>query len=281
MRRELRADLDAIVLKALRKDSARRYPSVDAMAEELRRRQAGLPVSAASDALSYRLGKYLRRHRVAVTLGAVVLLSLVGGLAGTMWQARQAAREATTARAVTDFVLGIFKESDPSESLGRELSARDLMTRGRARLDTALRAQPAVRGELLGMLGVVNGEMGFYPQADTLLRQAIAITRASHGPDHPDVAARLTEWANTLVQSADFTRADSALRRAFAIRRSALGPNHPDVAETLVRLTDLEFELGTWPQRSRWRAGHSRSIAPTSAPAISTSPGTWGKSRRS
>ena len=113
VRARLRGDLDAIVLRAMHKDPARRYASVDALIEDLRRFTEGLPVQARRDSLGYRAGKFVRRHRVAVGMGSLALLALLGGLAATLWEARAARREAATANAVTDFVVGLFEQSDP------------------------------------------------------------------------------------------------------------------------------------------------------------------------
>ncbi len=88
--RRLRGDLDAIVMKALRKEPDRRYPSVEALAGDVRRHLQGLPVGARGDARGYRLGRFLRRHRLAMAASALVLLALTGGLLGTAWQARRA-----------------------------------------------------------------------------------------------------------------------------------------------------------------------------------------------
>jgi eukaryotic-like serine/threonine-protein kinase len=252
LQRALRGDLDAIVLKGLRKDASRRYASVDALAEDLRRRQLGLPVSATGDSVRYRTGKYVRRHRLAVAATALVLLALLGGLAGTLWQAREAARESATARAVSGFVVGIFQESDPSESLGREVSARDLLARGRARLDTALRDQPAVRSELWGVLGVVHREMGLLPQADSLLRRSIDLAVRTQGATHHDVARGLADLARVFLQTGELDAADSVLQRALAIRRASLGATHPDVAETLTLFTTLEFERSNYGPAERY-----------------------------
>ena len=93
VRRSLRGDLDTIVAKALKKDPAERYASVGALAEDLRRYLDHLPIRARPDTLAYRTAKFVRRNRVAVGLAALILLAIVGGLAGTIWQARQAARE--------------------------------------------------------------------------------------------------------------------------------------------------------------------------------------------
>jgi eukaryotic-like serine/threonine-protein kinase len=89
----LRGDLDNIILKALRKEPERRYTSVEQLAEDLRRHLAGLPVSARKDTLTYRSEKFVKRHTAGVAAAALVLLTLVGGLVATIWQARIARAE--------------------------------------------------------------------------------------------------------------------------------------------------------------------------------------------
>jgi non-specific serine/threonine protein kinase/serine/threonine-protein kinase len=89
-RRALRGELDWITMKALRKEPDRRYPSVERLAEDVRRHLAGHPVAAAPDSWSYRAGKFARRHRVPIAAGALLLASIGAGMAATLWQARRA-----------------------------------------------------------------------------------------------------------------------------------------------------------------------------------------------
>ena len=98
---ELRGDLDTIVLKALRKQPERRYPSAHELSEDIRRHLEGRPVTARPDTLAYRAGKFVRRHRVAVTATAIVMLSLVAGIFATVRQ--QGIAEAHRARAEARF----------------------------------------------------------------------------------------------------------------------------------------------------------------------------------
>ncbi len=95
---QLRGDLDLIVLAALRKEPARRYASVEALAADLRRWQQGLPITARPDTLGYRAQRFVRRNRLAVVAGVLVFLSLASGLAASLWQAR----EADAARALAE-----------------------------------------------------------------------------------------------------------------------------------------------------------------------------------
>jgi eukaryotic-like serine/threonine-protein kinase len=99
--RELEGDLDTIVLKALRKEPERRYLSAQELAEEVRRHLEGLPVLARGDTVGYRLSKFVSRHRLAVSAAALLAVSLVGGMALTLRQARIA--EANRLRAERRF----------------------------------------------------------------------------------------------------------------------------------------------------------------------------------
>ncbi len=246
LRRLLRGDLDTIVLKALQKDPARRYPSAEALLEDLRRSRSGLPISARPDSFGYRSRKFLLRHRAGVVAGAALFVALLGGLAATLWQAREAARQAATAREVKDFVVNLFQVSDPAESRGREITARELLERGVRRVDSALGRQPEVQEELLGVLGKIHWELGLYAQADTLFSRAVLVARRAYGPDHPEVAARLTDRGTALTQLGELAPAESVLQRALDIRRRTQGPNHADFAVTMGELAVTLSEAGKY-----------------------------------
>ena len=89
----LRGDLDNIVLKALSKEPARRYQSVDLFSEDIRRHLAGLPVRARKDTAAYRTSRFVRRHKVSVLAAALIVLALIGGSITTAWQAHRARLE--------------------------------------------------------------------------------------------------------------------------------------------------------------------------------------------
>ncbi len=95
--RALRGDLDNIVLMAMRKEPTRRYPSVGQFSEDIRRHLDGLPVIARKDTLRYRSEKFIHRHKVGVAATALIILTLLGGLIATFWQANRATRQATIA----------------------------------------------------------------------------------------------------------------------------------------------------------------------------------------
>ena len=124
-RRELRGDLDAILAKALRKDSAERYSSVEALAEDLRRHLDGRPVTARAPGRAYLAARFVARHRVGVGAAALVMLALGGGLGVALWQAaearaaqRLAERSVQRETAVQDMlveILSVAVTADPAK----------------------------------------------------------------------------------------------------------------------------------------------------------------------
>jgi len=244
--RRLRGDLDVIVLMALRKNPLRRYPSVEALLEDLERHRSGLPVRARPDSVTYRARKFFGRHRLAVGAAVIVFLSLAAGLAGTLWQARATSREAAKARAVRNFVVSLFRVSKPEESRGREITARELLERGASRIDTGLARQPELQAEMLDVLGVIHRDLGLYPEADSLLRRAVQLSRLRYGEGHPEVAAKLTNLASVLAARGDYGQAESLLIRAHDILRRTQGPRDTTVTTALSALASVTRMKGSF-----------------------------------
>src|SRR5207253_5320789 len=83
----LRNELDWIVMKALEKDRNRRYATANGFAADVMRYLSGEAVEAHPPSAAYRLKKFVRRHKGQVTATSFVLLALLMGMAGTVWQA--------------------------------------------------------------------------------------------------------------------------------------------------------------------------------------------------
>ena len=239
-------DLDTIILKALQKDPVRRYPTAEALLEDLRRYEAGLPVRARPDTASYRARKFLRRHRIAASAVVGIILSLLGGVAVAAWQASVARREATRALAVKDFLVGIFETADPERSGAGEVSARALLARGTERLDSTLAGAPEIRAELFDVVGRSYYGLGHFQQADSMYRRSVELSRAIYGASHPVVADRLTRWSVALLRVSQYARADSLLLEALSMRERALGREHVEVGETLTELANLKRLQGDY-----------------------------------
>jgi len=157
---QLRGDLDAIVMKALRKEPIERYGAVAELAEDVRRHLRRDPVLARRGNLRYRMRRFLERHALASAMAALALLSLIGGLGVALWQAgvadaarRSAEREARIAGAVADFMTRAFALADPEIAGTPEPSARQVLDQGTKTLDTQHDLDDATRAALLVAIG--------------------------------------------------------------------------------------------------------------------------------
>jgi eukaryotic-like serine/threonine-protein kinase len=242
--RLLRGDLDAIVMKAVRKEPQSRYASVEALLSDLERHRTGLPVAARRGTVSYRARKFVRRHRGAAAAAALVVGSLAGGLVVAAREAQNAAHESARARAVTDFVVGLFHVSHPAQARGRDVTARELLDSGVLRVERELAGQPRLQAELFTVLGSIYRELAALPRADTLLRRAVALNEQLHGTHSERVATSLNQLGGLLIVSGDYAAADSALRRALALRERARRPLDTLVAVSLNNLAVARFNLG-------------------------------------
>lgn len=248
LRQRLRGDLDTIVLKALEKEPARRYGSVEALLEDVRRYQSGLPILARPDSVAYRTRKFVRRHRVGVAASVALGLTSIAGIAATIAQSRATAREAARAREVKDFVVSLFQVADPAQSRGREITARELLARGVMRVDSALGRQPDVQQEMLAVLGGIYRDLAFHNQADTLFQRALAIARTTYGPNHPEFAARLADLGTVRKWQGRLPQAESLYRQALAIQQRTLGRDNPSVSRTLTQLAFAVDDEGRYAQ---------------------------------
>lgn len=175
----LAGDLDVIVLKALQKQPERRYPTADALAQDIERFLRQEPIWARGDSRWYRSRKFMARHALVLGATAAVIVSLSAGLSLALWQARQARIEAAKANAIKDFMVGLFKANDLEQvdaPRKRQQSVQDLLQDSAKALgSTGLVDQPQVRAELQGVVGSLLNDLQLSDAAITVRRQRIAL----------------------------------------------------------------------------------------------------------
>ncbi|TVP53881.1 MAG: serine/threonine protein kinase [Gemmatimonadales bacterium] len=244
----LRGDLDMICLGALRKEPERRYGSVEALADDLSRHLEGLPVTVRPDTLGYRLATMVRRHRTgfAATLAVVLGVSVLTGVyVDRIAQERDLAQEeATKAAEVAGFLQDLFRVSDPSESRGETVTARELLDDGALRIASELEGQPAVQATMMRVIGEVYHVIGLPERAVAMLEDALEVQRALYGDWHAEVATTRIALGVVHQSRGDLVAADSLMREAVELRVTLLGETHPDVADALSNLAFLEETLG-------------------------------------
>ncbi len=242
LRRQLRGDLDWITLKALEKDRTRRYGSPAELAADLERHLEHQPVEAGPPSARYRLGKFVRRHRLGVAAGALAAAALVAGLVVAGLGLATARQEARNSRQVADFLTGMFRSLNPGAPVAAT-SVRDILDQSIERLAGEFGDQPLVRARLLVAIGRAHGTLGPSEQTQALLKEALEIHRRHLGEDHPEVAATLDVLGWNLFLLRDGTAARSFLERAVEIRERALGHDHSKVAKSLCRLAEIHRVL--------------------------------------
>ena len=245
LRRLYLGDLDNVLAKALKKAPAERYPTVGAFAEDLRRYLHHEPVSARPDSVGYRAAKFIRRHRAAVAVAALAGLGLLTvGVRERQLRAR-AEGEARRAVAVEQFLLTVFGAADPyapQDSSAAETTARVLLDRGAARIDTALAERPDVRARLRTSLGRVYANLGLYEQAAGHFDRALAEQRSIRGERDAAVAEIIDHLGDARRQQGRLDQADSLLDRALALRRELLGDRDTATARSLLRLAETRTQ---------------------------------------
>jgi tetratricopeptide (TPR) repeat protein/tRNA A-37 threonylcarbamoyl transferase component Bud32 len=231
-RRRIAADLDAICLKALEKDPRQRYPTAGHLADDVARYLAGRPVKARTPTTFYRIGKFVRRHRLRLSIAACVVALALGAVAGVLWHARRAEIARAESEAVSGFLMGLFELTDPAHGRPGGPTVHELIERGERYADR-LADQPLVQARMLDVIGRVYYRLGDYERSVVLLRQALAIRRGRLGEEHVDVAASLANLARALHDHDDLDEADALYQEALARRQRLLGYDAIETAESV------------------------------------------------
>lgn len=215
LRRELRGDLDAIVLKALRKQPAQRYASVGEFVADVQRYLRRQPVLARRGNWRYHATRFLQRHATAAALAGVAVLALGAGLALALWQARIARDERDTAREALAFMTTLFEHADPARQKGETLSVRDLLDAGVENIRSALPGQDTVRARLLLTMASAYLGLGQRDPAAPLIAEALTLARARG--DRALEASALIQQCRHFDMGNDSGRCPALLDRAESL----------------------------------------------------------------
>ncbi len=244
----LRGDLDWIVMHSLEKDRKRRYATPNDFADDIRHFLADEPVNARPPSASYRVAKFVRRHRVGVMAGLIVTVALIAGtVISTLALVRESAAhrraeelrvEASRAAARSDQIARFMQDMlggiDPSIAQGRDNTVlREIMEPTRRRIDAELSDQPEVAAELRSTLASVYTSIGDFAAADKLLRQAISVFRAAQPQRADDLATALTRLGLALKYSDRRAEAEAAFQEAVDLRERLHGRRSITTAQAL------------------------------------------------
>ena len=258
--RSLKGDLDNIAVKALAKSPKDRYSSVDALIADVERYLAGQPVAARQPTLAYVTGKFISRHRLAVTSAALVALLFVGLVATYTAQLRRERDRAESARIVAEqskeqaerlrdeaeslsgSLVDLFSLADPERGPDDPVDALNLLERSVERLRGELDEHPLATARLLHTLGEIYTKLDREDKAAELIDEVLAVRRAHLERGHPEIAETANQLGMIYGHLRRFDEADALLSEALMAREAA--GEVELVALTLNNLGNLRWRQG-------------------------------------
>jgi eukaryotic-like serine/threonine-protein kinase len=234
--RLLRGDLDAITLKCLEKERARRYGTPAEVASDIRRYLRNEPVVARPAGLVYRTRKYVRRNRIGVAFAAGAGILLLSAAIAQTLQLRRTERERDRADRITKFMTEMFKVSNPSEARGNDIRAREILDKASTEIDTGLTKDPELQARMMHTMGTVYESLGLYSKAESLFGRAAEIRRGVLGPMNRDTLASSNKLGFVLREESRFPEAEKLTRETMELRKRAFGPKDRDTLDSATQL---------------------------------------------
>src|SRR5580704_16742553 len=248
---QIRGDLDWITMKAMERDRARRYGSPSELAGDLHRFLNNEPVTARPATAAYRLQKYVRRHRLGVSVAAAAILLLIAFSVMQAIQIRRitqerdrTARERDRANRIADFMTKMFRVSDPGQARGNTITAREVLDKASKEIDTGLAKDPETQAQMMHTMGEVYYNLGLYKESESLLRRAMDIRSKVLGPESRDALSSMSSLSEVLDAESQLPAAEKLAQQAYDAARRSLGPGDTDTLLNGLALTALMLEQG-------------------------------------
>lgn len=228
-------ELDVLVLKALHRDVAQRYQSVDALLRDLDHYARHEPLDARPDSTTYRFRKFLERRKLPVTIAAVSLAMVVSLIVYFTWHLAQARDEAISQakreHEIQQFMTDLFEGDDATNGPSKDLRVVDVLAAGveRAR---QFDSDPLLQGDLYRTLGDVYTTLGVQEKAAPLLQLALQRFKTATGPESAAVAETLLLIGKLEDDSGQYAQAEKTDLEALRIVQRLTPPQPGKVALT-------------------------------------------------
>jgi serine/threonine protein kinase len=226
----LNGDLDNICLMALRKEPERRYASVEMLAYDIERYLSSLPILARKESMAYTTKKFVIRNKTVV-ITAIALFFIVNGLIlfytiQLKNERDRATKEARKSEQAASFLTDLFLVSDPNQSKGETITARELLDRGASRLMAGLEEEPEMKSQLLNTIGKVYTNLGLYNSAEEIFLE-IKGNKNLEVVDKETYTETLVNLGKTYGFNGKYELAGDLLMKAKNEGEKYLPPFHP------------------------------------------------------
>jgi serine/threonine protein kinase len=201
LERSLTGDIDAIVMRSMRKEPQHRYSSVEQLLADIRRWLVSEPVQARHGNWLYYSSRFIRRNRWPVAACTTIAVLIVGGMvtmsiqrAATQAALELATEQKQTAEAVSRYIRDIFAAANPFLNDGHQATARELLDEASRTIET-LNAPAAVKAQLYETMGIAYRRLGEPQMAMTQLGNALRLSQQLHPEGNHKTASILVELA--------------------------------------------------------------------------------------
>jgi eukaryotic-like serine/threonine-protein kinase len=251
----LRGDLDWIAMKALERDRARRYGTPSELATDIGHYLRHEPVTARPASVAYQVGKYVRRHRFGVAVAAVMVLLLAGFAVMQAIQLRRTTRERDRANRITDFMVGMFKVSDPNEARGNQITAREILDKASNEIEAGLAKDVEVQSQLMAVMAKTYINLGLFSRAHGLAERALENRRRVFGPNDRRTLESMTQLGWVLDREGREIEAENLIRQTLDVQRRVLGPEDALTLETTDDLAIVLEKQGHYAEEEKIERG--------------------------
>jgi tetratricopeptide (TPR) repeat protein len=249
LKRQIQGDLEWITTKAIEKDSTRRYSSASELAADIEHHCNSEPVMAAPPSATYRLKKFMRRHKRIVSAGVIVTVLLLVGIfeitTGLLLQRQariEAQKEVDRARAVMDYMLRMVSAMDNVK--GSEVKAVAILDAASARIDSVYSHQPEVEAAVRSTVGQFYMELRLHGPAEQHLRRALGIRQKVLGDEALESLESMRRLAALLRMQGRLDEAQLILGQAVATSQRVLGQKHGETIAALDEMAHLREAQG-------------------------------------
>jgi eukaryotic-like serine/threonine-protein kinase len=247
----LKGDLDWIAMKALERDRARRYNTPSELAGDIVRYLKNEPVTARPASAGYQIRKYVRRHRFGVAVAAVMALLLTGFAIMQAVQLRRITRERDRANRITDFMVGMFKVSDPNEARGNKVTAREILDKASSEIESGLTKDVEVQSQLIKAMAQTYMNLGLYARAHKLAEDAYESRRRAFGPNDRRTLESMTQLGWIIDREGHQIEAEKLIRQALDTQERVLGPEDAQTLETISHLAVILEKQGHFSEEEK------------------------------
>ena len=258
LQRQLRSELDWIVMKCLEKERDRRYQSAAELAQDIRRYLNNDTVAARPPSLVYQVRVFARRNQALVGALAAVFAVLLGATSVSMSLYLKAETAVAKATAINDFLVNdMLASADPKITQGRKFTVDEVLENASERIDTAFPDQPETEASIRTIIGKTYISLGLYDPAEVHLRAAEVLRTRELGTKDPQTLRSRSNLADLLRRQGKYEQSEKLLRRTLEIQRRVLGDDHTD---KLVSMNRLGVVLGCKGEYSEAEALHRATL---------------------